>query len=197
MRYALINLLRNLGAGLRLASFLRVDRLAFRVDLVQLLLLFVLSAAIDVVGDWFRVAPPREFSLLGAGPELYAAGLLLLTAALIALANRQQHVALALPVIALSSLPVVQAIHYLPSLLSPGTPASGLVLFFEYGVVTWIVLILVRCVAATFAPMPAFGWLRAMEGACCSRRRSGSATRWSRASRGGTRNRSPQGRAPA
>jgi len=164
MAYALANLLRNLGAGFRLASFIRVDRLAFRVDLVQLLLLFLLSAGIDVIGDWFRAAPPREFSLLGAGPELYAAGLLLLTAALIALLNRQPHVALALPVIALSSLPVVQALHYMPSFVAPGTPVSGAVLLFEYAIVTWIVLILVRCVAVTFAPMPSFGWLRAIGG---------------------------------
>ena len=110
---------RNLRAGLRLAFFLPVDRLAFRIDLTQLLLLFALSALIDIGGDWFRVAPPRELSLLGAGSELYAAGLLLLAAALIAIFNRQSPLALALPVIVLAALPVVQALHYLPFVAVP------------------------------------------------------------------------------
>ena len=78
MRYALASLARNLAAGLRLSLFLPVTRLAFRIDLVQLLLLFVLSAAIDVAGDWLRTGPDRVFSLLGAGTELYSGALLLL-----------------------------------------------------------------------------------------------------------------------
>ena len=40
VRHSLANLLRNLRAGLRLAAFLRVERLQFRIDLPQLLLLF-------------------------------------------------------------------------------------------------------------------------------------------------------------
>ena len=51
MRNAVADLLRNLRAGLRLACLRPVDRLAFRVDLPQLLLLFLLSALVDVVGD--------------------------------------------------------------------------------------------------------------------------------------------------
>ncbi|MFO1200744.1 MAG: C13 family peptidase, partial [Burkholderiaceae bacterium] len=164
MAYALANLLRNLGAGLRLACFVRVDRLAFRIDLAQLLLLFALSTAIDIGGDWFRTPPPREFSWLGAGPELYSAGLLLLTAALIAVLNRQRHVALALPVIAFASLPIVQVVHYVPALFDPGSPATEFVRGFEYGIVVWIVLALVRAVAVAFSPLPPFAWLRAIGG---------------------------------
>ena len=41
MMHELVNLGRNLVAGLRLALFLPVSRLAFRIDVVQLLLLFV------------------------------------------------------------------------------------------------------------------------------------------------------------
>jgi len=164
MGYVLANFLRNLGAGGRLACFLRIDRFAFRIDLAQLLLLFALSAAIDIIGDWFRAAEPREFSLLGAGPELYAAGLLLLTAALIALLNRQRHVALALPVIALASLPAMQVLHYLPYLIAPAQEAGEGRLLFEYAIVVWIMVILVRCVAVAFAPLPPFGWLRAIGG---------------------------------
>jgi hypothetical protein len=164
MRYALANFMRNLGAGLRLAGFLRIRRLDFRIDLVQLILLFLLSAGIDIVGDWFRATPPRTFSWLGAGPELYAAGLMLLTSALIALLNRQRDAALAIPVLAFSSLPLVQAIHYLPYLVQPGGGLSDVLVFAEYGIVVWIVLILVRCVAISFSPLPSFGWGRAIVG---------------------------------
>jgi len=66
-------LARNLIAGLRLALFLPVTRLAFRVDLAQLLLLFALSALLDVGADWVRYGPDAHFSWLGAGNELFAA----------------------------------------------------------------------------------------------------------------------------
>src|SRR4030095_3719275 len=164
MRYAIANLWRNLCAGLRLACFRRVDRLAFRVDLVQLLLLFALSAVIDFIGDWFRAAPPREFSLQGAGSELYGGAVLLLASALIALFNRQRHVALALPVLVLASLPLVQALHYLPYVIGPGPLVTAAVPLFEYVIVTWIVIILIRCVAVAFAPLPSYAWLRAIIG---------------------------------
>ena len=59
MGYALGNLSRNLIAGLRLALFMSVDRLRFRFDVAQVLLLFLLSAIIDVAGDYLRAAPPR------------------------------------------------------------------------------------------------------------------------------------------
>jgi len=164
MRYALVNFLRNLGAGLRLATFRRVSLLDFRIDYAQLLLLFALSAGIDVAGDWFRAVPPRTFSWLGAGAELYAAGLLLLTSALVAIANRQRPAALAIPVLALASLPVVQALHYIPYLLRGGSEFPEAVLLAEYAIVMWIVLILVRSVATSFSPLPPFGWLRAIGG---------------------------------
>lgn len=164
MHYALVNFLRNLGAGLRVCTFRRASRLDFRIDYTQLLLLFALSAAIDVAGDWFRAVPPRSFSWLGGGAELYAAGLLLLTSALIAVLNRQRPAALAIPVIALASLPLVQAIHYIPYVLRAGGEFPEGVLLAEYAIVLWIVLILVRSVALAFSPLPAFGWLRAIGG---------------------------------
>ncbi|MFO1314160.1 MAG: C13 family peptidase [Burkholderiales bacterium] len=164
MRYALASLARNLGAGARLMLFLRVDRLAFRIDVAQLLLLFLLSAVIDIGGDWLRAAPPREFVLQGAGPELYAAALLLLGAAVVALLNRQQALALAVPVIVLAALPILQILHYLPYVVAADVHVPDLLLTFEYAIVTWIVLVLVRCVAVAFAPMPPFGWLRAIGG---------------------------------
>jgi len=62
MMLALRNLGRNLAAGFRLALFMQATRLAFRIDFVQLLLLFAVSAAIDV----FAQEPPP------AGHPFYA-----------------------------------------------------------------------------------------------------------------------------
>jgi hypothetical protein len=162
MAYALRNFRRNLVAGLRLACFLRVDRLAFRIDLAQVLLLFALSAAIDVVGDYLRAAPPRQFAIDGLGSELYSGGVLLLAAALIALANRQRQLVLSIPLLVLAALPIVQIVHYVPSWFAFAGDWALPMLLFERVIVTWIVLVLVRCVAIAFSPPPSYLWLRAI-----------------------------------
>lgn len=164
MRHALADLLRNLRAGLRLALFRPVERLAFRVDLPQVLLLFVLSALIDVVGDAWRIDGPRAFSLFGAGSELYSGALLLFTAALVALINRQRDLALAIPVLVLASMPFVQVLHYVLIVVASrpeGLPFDGTL---ESLVVLWIVMVLVRSVAVAFTPPPVHAWLRAIGG---------------------------------
>lgn len=160
--YALSNLLRNLRAGLRLATFLRIDRLAFRIDLPQVLLLFGVSALIDIVGDALRIDEPRMFSLLGAGSEFYAAALLLFTSAIIALINRQRDLALAIPVLALASLPAVQILHYALVIMADDPAGLAIATLLESFVILWIVMVLIRCVAVAFAPPPAFPWLRAI-----------------------------------
>ena len=102
MRNELAKLARNLAAGTRLALFAPVTRLAFRIDVVQVLLLFALSALVDIGVDWVRYGPDAYFSWFGAGNELYGAGFMLLCAALIALAYRQGALLLAIPVMALA-----------------------------------------------------------------------------------------------
>src|SRR5512132_553737 len=117
MRYALGNLLRNLLAGLCVALLMSVDRLRFRIDLGQLLILFVVSAIIDVVGDYYRAVPPRTFAIEGLGSEIYSGGLLLLGSAIVAVLVRQRQLALSIPLVVLASLPFVQILHYVPSWL--------------------------------------------------------------------------------
>ena len=79
MRHQLANLGRNLRAGLRLALFLPVTRLAFRIDLAQLLLLFALSARRRHRRRLGPVGADGYFSWLGARQrDLFGAGLLLL-----------------------------------------------------------------------------------------------------------------------
>jgi len=164
MRYVLASFVRNLTAGLRLSLFMPVSRLAFRIDVAQLLLLFVFSATIDVAGDWTRVSA-HEFSLYGAGTELYTGALLLLASALLALLFRQRALALAVPVIVLASVPLAQVMNYLVPLL------NGRSLPFEMGAALagrvlelWMVAILVRCVAVAFAPPITRVWLGAIFG---------------------------------
>jgi hypothetical protein len=165
MLVQLKSLWRNLLAGLRLACFLPVTRLAFRIDIAQLVLLFIVSALIDVGGDWFRVGPQGEFSALGAGTELCAGALLLLAAALLALCFRQRDLALAIPVIVLAAIPVAQALHFLPYVLQAESLPFAWALQIADSVLTlWTVLILIRGVAVAFAPPPAHYWLPAIGG---------------------------------
>ncbi|MEO5765696.1 MAG: C13 family peptidase [Casimicrobiaceae bacterium] len=147
MSYALNSLLRNLLAGLRVAFLLPVTRFAFRIDLAQLVLLFVTSAVLDMVRDALRAGPDRVFSLLGAGSEFFGGGVLLFIAALLALLFRQRAVALSLPVMVLASLPAVQVALELPSAFRAlGMPGrydqiAGNVLL------VWAVVVLIRCAA--------------------------------------------------
>ena len=48
-----------------------------RVGLRELVVLFLLSAVLDIGNDWVRYGPGAYFSLYGAGSELFAAALLL------------------------------------------------------------------------------------------------------------------------
>jgi len=165
MRHTLTSFARNLVAGLRLALFLPVTRLAFRIDLAQLVFLFVFSALIDVGGDWLRAGDDREFSLLGFGTELYSGALLLLVSAILALLWRQRTLALAIPVIAMASVPLAQALNFLLPLAKGGSFAFELVGMFGGTLFQlWMVLILVRSVAVAFAPPPPRVWLQAICG---------------------------------
>ena len=54
MAYFFAALLRNLIAGARLALFMRVRRDAFRLDVTQVVAMFVVSALVDMVLDGLR-----------------------------------------------------------------------------------------------------------------------------------------------
>ena len=162
MGYALGSLLRNLLAGLRVALLMHVDRLRFRFSVGQVLLLFLVSAIIDIVGDYYRAVPPRSFAIEGLGSEIYSGGLLMLGAAIVAVLARQRQLVLSIPLVVLASLPFVQILHYVPSWLALGPDAAEMLLAFEYVIVTWIVVILVRSVVIAFLPPPSFVWLRAI-----------------------------------
>jgi hypothetical protein len=165
MRIELVNLGRNLAAGLRLALFAPVSRLAFRIDVAQVLLLFAVSALVDFGADWVRYGPDAYFSWFGAGNELFAAGLMMLSVAVLALILRQGALLVAIPVLALGAYPVLQVALTLPAALErwagaklpPWLPLEGLVL-------AWAVAVLVRCVAVALPPARWHRWPRALAG---------------------------------
>lgn len=160
---ALANLLRNLRAGAALACFRPVNRLAFRIDLVQAILLFVVSAAIDMAGDYWRVAPPRAFVIEGFASELFSGALLVLGAAIVAISVRQRQMVLAAVVIVMASVPLVQVLHYASAILLRGYPGE-LTHAIEVAFLFWLLLILIRSVAVAFSPPPSYLWLRAILG---------------------------------
>jgi hypothetical protein len=153
MRSAIHALGRNLAAGLRLALFMPVERLAFRISASQLLLLVILSAAIDVDADWVRAAQDSRFSLLGLHGEIFALGLLALTSAVLAILRRDAALYLALPTVVLASFPLVQIVHVLHDLPGANPMISAQTRpILEYAVVAWMLIIAMRAVRVATDP---------------------------------------------
>src|SRR5205085_12328890 len=164
VRYFLSNLGRNLVAGLRTSFFLPVSRLAFRVDLAQLVALFIVSALLDVVRDWLRTDSDRVFSLLGAGTEFYGAGVLLFIAAILALAYRQRGLMVRLPLLVLAALPILQIALEAPALVHDMTGSALASAVTYYVVLVWIVAVFVRTMALAMAPSTAVRMPHALVG---------------------------------
>ena len=154
MRSAINALGRNLAAGLRLALFMPVERVSFRISAAQLVLIVLVSAAIDIDADWIRAAHEARFSILGLHAEIFALGLLALTSAVLAILRRDGELYLALPIVVLASLPVLQVVHALPGLpqigpsVSPKTRA-----LLEYAVLAWMLAVAMRSVYVCLDPV--------------------------------------------
>jgi hypothetical protein len=166
MRRTFTDLARNLAAGLRLALYLPVSRLAFRIDLAQLLLLLVVSAVIDLGVDWFRYGTDGYFTWFGLGNEIFGAGVLLITAAVLALAFGQRAFVLALPVLLLSGFPLLQVLRVAPGMAFDVTPAwDPYWAAFEVVMILWVFVLSARSVLLALAPTAPGRWWRAAAGA--------------------------------
>jgi len=154
MRSAIHALGRNLAAGLRLALFMPVERVGFRLSAGQLVLIVLVSAAIDIDADWVRAARDARFSILGLHAEVFALGLLALTSAVIAILRRDTELYLALPIVVLASFPLLQVVHALPDLpqLAP-TIAPRTRAIFDYAVLGWMLLVAMRAVYVCLDPV--------------------------------------------
>jgi hypothetical protein len=165
MRRHLVNLFRNLAAGLRLALFLPVSRLAFRIDLVQLLLLLAVSAALDFGTDWVRFGPDGYFSWFGLGNEFFGAGVLLLSAALLALAFGETALVLAVPLLVLAGFPLLQILRVVPNLANEAMQHWDLLwIAFDGSMIAWVFVLSVRSVAVALSRAGPGRWWRALAG---------------------------------
>jgi len=165
MRHELANLVRNLAAGLRLALFMRVSRLAFRIDLTQLLLLLVVSALLDLGTDWVRYGAEGDFSWYGLGNEFFGAGVLLLSAALLALAFGQPALVLALPVLVLAGFPLLQLMRVAPNFAAGAVPDwDAYAPMFDVLTIAWVFALSARSVAVALDPPAPGRWWRALAG---------------------------------
>ncbi|HEX6137906.1 MAG TPA: hypothetical protein VF059_09620, partial [Casimicrobiaceae bacterium] len=154
MRNALHALGRNLAAGLWLALFMPVERTAFRISALQLVLVVIVSAAIDIDADWLRMSGDARFSIRGLHGELFALGLLVLSSAVIAILRRDRDLYLALPIVMLASFPAIQVVHLLPD-LSRASPvvSEATRRIFEYAVFAWMTLLAMRAVYVCVDPL--------------------------------------------
>lgn len=144
MRALARGLLADLAAGARLALFLPVRRLAFRVGLAELLALFVVSALVQIGADALRFGEGAAFSWHGLGNEVFSGGLLLLTSAVLALVNRDRALATAIPTIVLASFPLLQLANAI-SWTRFDVPV-GFAVAVDTVILVWIVAVLVRSV---------------------------------------------------
>lgn len=153
MRAIIHALGRNLAAGLRLALFLPVGRASFRISVTQLVLVVILSAAIDIDADWVRAAHEARFSLLGLHGEIFALGLLALASAALAIVRRDGELYLALPIVVLAAFPLVQIVHVLPDLpRTAGRVTPEAKALIEYAVLVWMFIIAMRAVYVVTDP---------------------------------------------
>jgi hypothetical protein len=153
MPAALSALVANLRAGARLALFLRVARLDFRIDARALVLLVVFSALVDIGVERVLAGPDALLDLAAVGGELASLAILVLVAALLGAAFRDASLALALPVIVLASMPLVQAGVLLPLALDyvPDAPEwIGDVVHVAF--LAWYLAVLVRSAYVALEP---------------------------------------------
>jgi hypothetical protein len=166
IRHALAKLARNLRAGLRIALFLPVSRLDFRIGVAEFIVLLFFSAAFDVGIDFVRHGVDARFSWLGVAGETYAAGTVLLVSASLALLFRQQALALGIPLILFASYPAIQVLHLVPALLERWLPGAGLFSgWLDDVLLLWTIAIFARAVAVALVPVRPMHWLRALAGA--------------------------------
>lgn len=144
---------RNLWSGAKLVFGQPVTKLQFRIGVPQLLVLFVLSAWLDLAVDTVRREPGAKFVLTGLIAEGFYGGLLMLFAALLSLIFRQPSYALALPVIVLASEWPLLLARMLSELAFDGSAESlGAVLRAEQLILLWSVFWLWRSAAVSLSP---------------------------------------------
>jgi len=144
---------RNLWSGALLVFGQPVSKLRFRIGVPQLLVLFFLSAWLDLAVDTVRREPDSTFVLKGLIGEGFYGGLLMLFAGLLAVILRQPSFALALPVIVLSSEWPLLLARLVSAVAFDGSAESlGAALRAEQLILLWSVFWLWRSAAVSLEP---------------------------------------------
>jgi hypothetical protein len=136
---------RNLLAGARLALFRPLEGEAFARNLVAWLLLVAFSALLDVALDWLRASPQASFAFTGLDGELYAVGLLMVSAGIVAAACRDAAAFVALPITVLASFPLLQIVHAAPDVFELTMSERGSVAF-DALMLAWMLAVCSRAV---------------------------------------------------
>ena len=163
----LLDFWRNFVSGLRLAFGLPVALLGFRVTVRQLLLFFGLDVLGDVCVDYLRAGHHPFFSAHAIVYEGFMGAILLLTGAVLSAAYRQPHLKLAIPVVALASIPALDLLEFILTL--PGT--QGVLLGFSiqwlgfWVFLAWLAFIYWRTIAVALQPRRPWFWARSIGGA--------------------------------
>lgn len=144
---------RNLWSGARLVFGQPVSKLGFRIGVAQILILFFISAWLDLAVDTLRREPGSAFVLAGLVSEGFHGALLMLFAALLALVFRQPSYALALPVIVLASEWPLQLARLLSAAaFGNGAEGFGPSVRVEQLVLIWSLFWLWRSAAVSLEP---------------------------------------------
>ena len=166
MRLLFRDLGRNLWGGARLVFGQPVTRLDFRVGVPQLLMLFAVSALLDIVVEGLRQEPGAVLTLAGLVGEGFYGAVLMLFAALLALAFGQREYALTLPVLVLSGEWPLQVVRVGVS-LAVGDDVSllGSAIRAEHVLLVWTLFWLWRAAAVSLAPRRPYFWPRSLAAA--------------------------------
>jgi hypothetical protein len=166
MHSQLHHLGRNLWSGARLVLGQPVTRLDFRIGVPQLLMLFVVSALLDIAVEGLRQEPGAAFTLAGLAAEGFYGAVLMLFAALLALAFRQPDYALALPVLVLSGEWPLQLVRMAVALaVGDDVALFGSAIRAEQVLLAWTLFWLWRAAAVSLAPRRPHFWARSLAAA--------------------------------
>jgi hypothetical protein len=144
---------RNLWSGGLLVFGQPVSKLRFRIGVPQVLVLFVVSAWLDLAVDTLRREPGSTFVLSGLISEGFYGAVLMLFAALLALIFRQPSFALALPIVLLSSEWPLQVARMVSATALEGNGWwLGAALRAEQLILIWTFFWLWRSAAVSLAP---------------------------------------------
>ena len=162
MRRVLSDLSRNLVAGARLALGLRVSVLSFRVNLGSLVALLVVGVALDIAFGWVRLGTGARFTYFGLQDASVTTGVFLFVTAIVALALKQPHLMLTVPVLAFAASPMLQiaGLAYRLTIEQPARYETATAWIVWIVLTAWYLFVTARVFFLALAPRQPHFWIR-------------------------------------